>query len=94
MDGRLEEWVTFAGREGYAWASLARPIAVPLTLDGPAREARRVLVGTRHRGWDLRSHRLPLHVYVCRPVSGASHGRAFAPGEILTSVWGMAKDTS
>jgi hypothetical protein len=94
VEGRLEEWVNFAGREGYGWVGLARPIRIPLGLEGPPCEARRVLVGTRHPGWDLRLHSLPLHVYVCRPASGADHGSVFEPGDILTSVWAIASDAT
>jgi hypothetical protein len=90
VEGRLEEWATVAGRDGFAWAGLAQPIPLRITTEGPSELTHRVLVGARHPGWDLRNADLPVHVYVCRPTNGADHGHEFAPGDILTASWATA----
>lgn len=93
VEGNVEQWVTFAGRDDYAWASLAEPILVPMAPHEPAIPARRVLVAARHPGSSLRSSTLPIHAHVCQPADGSDHGKGFSPGEILTSVWGIVSDS-
>ena len=89
----LEEWVTFAGREDYAWVSLGEPIMLPITVGGRPRAVRRALVAARHPGWDLGSAHATVHIRICRPVDGRDHGSRFDPGDIMAEVWGLACPT-
>ena len=93
VEGNVEQWVTLAGRDDYAWASLAEPILVPVAPHEPATAVRRVLVAARHPGSSLRSSTMPIHVHVCRPANGSDHGDQFSPGDILTSVWAIVSDS-
>ena len=90
VEARLEQWVSFAGRDDYAWAAVSKPIPIPLVPGSALISTRRVLVAARHPGWDLRTTTQPAHVRVCRPATGALSGNAFAPGDIMTSVWAIA----
>jgi hypothetical protein len=93
VEARLEEWVSFAGRDDYAWAAVSKPIPIPLVPGSPLINTRRVLVAARHPGWDLRTITRPAHVHVCMPATGAISGNTFAPGDIMTSVWAIASTT-
>ena len=89
----LEEWVTFAGRDDYAWVALSSPVAVPISPDTPWRPVRRALVAARHPGWDLRRRGAGVHIRLCRPANGDDRGSEFEPGDIIREIWGIACET-
>ena len=89
----LEEWVTFAGRDDYAWVALSEPVPLPIAPDAPWLPVRRALIAARHRGWDLRRERTRVHVRLCRPVNGDDRGSEFEPGDIVCEMWGIACET-